>query len=235
GEEISDVELVSRYKFYLAIENSNCEDYVTEKLDRAYAAGVIPIVDGPADYSRFDATGNALIKIDDFSSPRSLGKYIQKLDQDDALYMERLRYKVPKDPLHTPSTKDLSRAFLRSWTHSGNLSEWGPDPRGAECGLCELTHDLKEGIVTLDGTKHNGIDRTCVLKKHYRPLWVMGYHWKLTLAILQLVGLVLFLLSRKTVRHWLLMAVSVVVPKTWIHRYKRVGSNPLPLTSYDGE
>jgi len=41
-----NIELFSKYKFVIAIENSNCEDYVTEKLVHAVASGSIPIVAG---------------------------------------------------------------------------------------------------------------------------------------------------------------------------------------------
>lgn len=41
-----NIELFSNYKFAIAIENSNCEDYVTEKLVHAIASGSIPIVAG---------------------------------------------------------------------------------------------------------------------------------------------------------------------------------------------
>lgn len=39
-------ELMKAYTFYLAFENSNCKDYVTEKLVNAVEAGVVPVVDG---------------------------------------------------------------------------------------------------------------------------------------------------------------------------------------------
>jgi hypothetical protein len=39
--------LLNQYKFYLAMENSNCKDYVTEKLFRTLAMGLVPIIDGP--------------------------------------------------------------------------------------------------------------------------------------------------------------------------------------------
>lgn len=38
--------LWSKYKFYLAFENSNCRDYVTEKFFKVLDKGVIPIVRG---------------------------------------------------------------------------------------------------------------------------------------------------------------------------------------------
>lgn len=41
-----NIELFTKYKFVVAIENSNCEDYVTEKLVHAVASGAIPIVAG---------------------------------------------------------------------------------------------------------------------------------------------------------------------------------------------
>ncbi|KAG0210189.1 Alpha3-fucosyltransferase [Mortierella sp. NVP41] len=234
GVEMSATEIVAQYKFYLALENSNCDDYVTEKLERAYATGVIPIVDGPLDYSRFDATGSALIKFNDFSSPKTLGRYIRQLDQDDEQYLQRLRYKVPKDPKHTPSTKDLARPFLRTWDHSGDLSVWGPDSRGAECGLCELTHDLVEGVVKLDGTKKIGIDKTCVFKKHYHVVWVLEYYWRITLSVALLIALVLYILSRRPVRHFLLGALYAIVPTGWIpRRYSRLAqSESLPMKSH---
>ncbi|KAF9327060.1 hypothetical protein BG006_009598 [Podila minutissima] len=61
GNDFTAEEIATQYKFYLAFENNNCDDYVTEKLLRAYEVGAIPIVDGPSDYSRFDATGNAVL------------------------------------------------------------------------------------------------------------------------------------------------------------------------------
>ena len=38
-------ELGRKYKFYLALENSDCDDYITEKVFRnAFESGMIPIV-----------------------------------------------------------------------------------------------------------------------------------------------------------------------------------------------
>lgn len=235
GEEFSAHEVAAQYKFYLALENNNCDDYVTEKLERAYEVGAIPIADGPRDYSRFDATGSAVLTLDAFdNSPKKLGRYIQQLDQDDELYLSRLRYKVPKDPQYTPTTKDLSNVFLRTWAINDSLSVWGPNNRGAECGVCELAHDLTEGVVKLDLSKKIGVDRSCIVGKHKHVTWILEYHWWITLPALILIALLCVLVRRST-RGYLLGVLCSVVPSGWIPRqYNRVAqsaeySKPLEL------
>lgn len=225
GEEFSAHEVAAQYKFYLAIENNNCDDYVTEKLERAYEVGAIPIADGPRDYSRYDATGSAVVTLDAFdNSPKKLGQYIQQLDQDDELYLSRLRYKVPKDPQYTPTTKDLSNAFLRTWAMNDSLSVWGPDDRGAECGVCELAHDLTEGVVKLDLSKKIGVDRSCIMDKHKHVTWILEFHWWIVLPALLGVTLALFMLTRKPVQRYLLGVLYPIVPSGWIPgQYSRVG------------
>lgn len=227
GDEFSPDEIAAQYKFYLAIENINCDDYVTEKLLRAYEVGAIPIVDGPLDYSRFDATGNALVQSDHFdNSPKKLGRYIQQLDQDDTLYLDKLRYKVPKDPHYTPTTKDLSRVFLRTWANNGSQSVWGPDMHGAECSVCELAHDLNEGLVKLDMSKKIGVDRTCVMNKHKHITWILEYNWFITLPVLLLVALVIYALTRKTIQRLVRGTLGAIFPSGWIpHKYSHLNQS----------
>ena len=40
------------HKFYIAFENSNCQDYITEKLWKALSMPVVPIVMGGGNYLR---------------------------------------------------------------------------------------------------------------------------------------------------------------------------------------
>lgn len=40
------IELVSKYKFAIAMENGVCNDYITEKLWRPLAVGTVPITYG---------------------------------------------------------------------------------------------------------------------------------------------------------------------------------------------
>ncbi|GJJ74907.1 hypothetical protein EMPS_07265 [Entomortierella parvispora] len=103
AKEMSDEELVSHYKFYLALENTNCEDYITEKLWRPLAVGSVPIVDGPKDYSRLQPAAKSLIVYDDFGSPQALAAFLRRLDQDDGAYEEYLSYRAKKNAANTDS------------------------------------------------------------------------------------------------------------------------------------
>lgn len=98
GQPLPDAELVhtvARYKFYLAFENSQHLDYITEKLWRnAFLAGAVPVVLGPnrTNYERF-VPSNAFIHVDDFPSASSLAAYLQFLDRNPAVYRGYFRWR----------------------------------------------------------------------------------------------------------------------------------------------
>jgi alpha-1,3-fucosyltransferase len=80
------------YKFYLALENSWCKDYVTEKLYRPLMYDAVPIVMGGANYSKF-APQYSYINVRDFGSPKDLAEYILLLDKNDYLYSRYFEWK----------------------------------------------------------------------------------------------------------------------------------------------
>lgn len=93
--------LGKNYKFYLAFENSNCDQYITEKLFKNALSYnnlnhlIVPIVMGAPrqDYEQA-APPASFIHVQDFASPRELADYLHSLDKDDALYYSYFHWKT---------------------------------------------------------------------------------------------------------------------------------------------
>ncbi|XP_017019592.1 glycoprotein 3-alpha-L-fucosyltransferase A [Drosophila kikkawai] len=91
------------YKFYLAFENSNCKDYITEKFFvNALNRRVLPIVMGarPEDYE-VSAPRRSYIHVDEFASPKELAEYLRILDRDDELYNSYFKWKGTGEFINT--------------------------------------------------------------------------------------------------------------------------------------
>ncbi len=79
---------IRRYKFYLAFENSICEDYITEKYwENALMNNVVPIVMG-SNYDATVAVPGSYIDAANFKSVKSLASYIMFLDKNDNEYLK---------------------------------------------------------------------------------------------------------------------------------------------------
>ncbi|KAG0030027.1 hypothetical protein BGZ81_003129 [Podila clonocystis] len=173
GGDMDERDLVGMYKFYLSIENTNCNDYVSEKIERPYASGTVPIVDGPKDYSRYMATNHSVIRMDDFATPEQLAGWIQGLDQDDARYLTYLDYKTK--PADTPLESFLSPKLLEAYDVAPGV--WGPDERGSRCGVCKLAHDMATGSYVFNPDKLIDVDRTCAFGKWAFNTWAIEFYW----------------------------------------------------------
>ena len=80
------------YKFYLAFENTFCEDYITEKFFTWYSKDIIVVVFGGANYSLFAPAGT-YINAADFPSPEALADFLNKLGSDRERYIGYLKRK----------------------------------------------------------------------------------------------------------------------------------------------
>ena len=99
GDRMTDnVEAYMKYKFVIAIENSNCIDYVTEKLVKAVESGSIPIVagrNGRPDYRRF-MPDHSYINIFDYPSIKALADDLKRIANNKTLYESYLWFKKHK-------------------------------------------------------------------------------------------------------------------------------------------
>ena len=73
--------IANTYKFYLALENSNCEDYISEKFYFALKHGIIPIVMGGLFKSDFKyvAPPHSYIHVEDYDSVDDLMRYLGRV------------------------------------------------------------------------------------------------------------------------------------------------------------
>ncbi|XP_038050169.1 alpha-(1,3)-fucosyltransferase 7-like [Patiria miniata] len=88
------VDLVRQYKFYLSLENAECEDYITEKLwNKPLMQGVVPIVYGPRRkvYEEL-LPPKSFIYIGDYKSIKELADYLKLLDSKPEMYIEYLKW-----------------------------------------------------------------------------------------------------------------------------------------------
>ncbi|GMR61436.1 hypothetical protein PMAYCL1PPCAC_31631 [Pristionchus mayeri] len=87
--------LTNDFKFYLAFENSNCGDYVTEKFfENALRNDIVPIVMGAPkqDYLKIAPT-NSFIHVDDYEDAEHLAQYLKYLSSNASAYNEYFAWK----------------------------------------------------------------------------------------------------------------------------------------------
>ncbi|KAK3101836.1 hypothetical protein FSP39_006720 [Pinctada imbricata] len=80
-------EKISSYKFSIQFENSYCKDYVSEKYYDALLMRQIPIVNWKKGQMVHQVIPHSYINMDDFPSIKDAAEYIQRVNNDDALYL----------------------------------------------------------------------------------------------------------------------------------------------------
>eukprot|EP01123_Difflugia_compressa_P009596 TRINITY_DN3231_c0_g1_i1.p1 TRINITY_DN3231_c0_g1~~TRINITY_DN3231_c0_g1_i1.p1 ORF type:complete len:234 (-),score=25.59 TRINITY_DN3231_c0_g1_i1:42-680(-) len=89
--------ITKNYKFYIAVENSEDESYVTEKLYRCFLEGIVPVYSGASNIEKFLPTYGTDMKsavlIKDFANVTELGLYLRMLHENDEEYSKYLQWK----------------------------------------------------------------------------------------------------------------------------------------------
>ncbi len=129
--------LYASYKFYLAFENSKCNDYITEKYWKIYKptylfnVDIVPVVRGAQQfqYEQIAYVKNSFINADKFESAKLLGEYLSYLAMNQSAYFEHLKWKVR-----------LVRNITLATKRSGRFQFIEPN-RSPFCAVCEKLHD----------------------------------------------------------------------------------------------
>ncbi|KAI9469763.1 MAG: hypothetical protein EXX96DRAFT_491622 [Benjaminiella poitrasii] len=128
-ENKSRMDLLGEYKFYLAVENSNCESYATEKLYDTFMMSAVPIVDGPPSYDGYIPSERSVIYMDAYPDPKDLADYIRYLDNNDTAYLEYFSYR--QHALDVAPKDRLEPSFISNWSDPSFHNE-----RSSYCSVC---------------------------------------------------------------------------------------------------
>ena len=93
---------LSKYKFYLAFENSLCGEYMTEKLWRSFDLGLVPVVYGALEAYKSVLPPNSYIDVADFATPKLLADYLLMLDTNTSLFRSYFLWKYKYNCGHIP-------------------------------------------------------------------------------------------------------------------------------------
>ncbi|XP_075493437.1 glycoprotein 3-alpha-L-fucosyltransferase A-like isoform X3 [Primulina tabacum] len=91
--KVDKVETLRRYKFSLAFENSNEEDYVTEKFFQSLVAGSVPVVIGAPNIQDFAPSPASLLHIKEVKDIDLIAQTMKHLAENPTAYNESLRWK----------------------------------------------------------------------------------------------------------------------------------------------
>ncbi|XP_060176033.1 putative fucosyltransferase-like protein [Lycium barbarum] len=90
---VDKVEALKRFKFSFAFENSNEEDYVTEKFFQSLVAGSVPVVIGAPNIQDFAPSPNSLLHIKELKDAKTVANTMKYLAANPSAYNESLRWK----------------------------------------------------------------------------------------------------------------------------------------------
>ena len=106
------------YRFYLALENSACRDYVTEKFWRRLDDGLVPVVAGGGVGYAAMAPPGSYVDAADFGSARELAQFLEGV------------------------TREEYEGF-HAWRYEYEVSRGAEQKAWSMCELCRMLHEDK--------------------------------------------------------------------------------------------
>ncbi|RUS27500.1 hypothetical protein BC938DRAFT_483152 [Jimgerdemannia flammicorona] len=108
GRHVFKKEKLKEYLFTFAFENSDADDYVTEKIYQAFEAGTVPVYMGTDTIDKFIPSDHSTIKVSDYKSPKELADYLIYLSEHKDEYEAYLAWKSEPMPAHLREISDNS-------------------------------------------------------------------------------------------------------------------------------
>ena len=120
-------EIAKKYMFYIAFENSDCDDYISEKFWNSLHIGIIPIVRGQrGKYKKF-APPNSYIHADAFVAPELLANHLKEISKNSTLFHKYHEWR---------------RHYDANYKFFTTNSRW-------MCDLCDKVHNSKPQTVNI--------------------------------------------------------------------------------------
>ena len=141
---------LSEFKFYLAFENSFCEDYVTEKYwKNALEHNSVPIVFGK-NYDAKVAIPGSYINVDMFKTVRELAHFVRFLDKNDQHYAKYFNWRrnfeiVPVNDLVCSVCQKLNRLPMQRKIYKDLGEFWNKNMHCID-GEDMMKYDVKTNI-----------------------------------------------------------------------------------------
>ncbi|KAL7246876.1 hypothetical protein ACSBR2_001897 [Camellia fascicularis] len=193
-EAVEKVKTLKHYKFSLAFENSNEEDYVTEKYFQSLVAGSVPVVVGAPNIQDFAPSPSSFLHIRELEDADSVAKTMKYLAENPDAYNQSVRWKFEGPSNSFKALIDLAAVhsscrlciYLATMIHE--KEEQSPDFRKRPCkctrGLETVYHVyvrergrfmmesifLRSANLTLE-TLHSAILLKFKSLKHHVPIW----------------------------------------------------------------
>lgn len=93
GRAVDKVDTLKRYKFSLAFENSNEEDYVTEKFFQSLVAGAVPVFVGAPNIMDFAPSPSSVLHIKSLNDVPAVAKTMKHLADNPIAYNQSVSWK----------------------------------------------------------------------------------------------------------------------------------------------
>ncbi|KAH7352530.1 hypothetical protein KP509_19G050000 [Ceratopteris richardii] len=142
---VNKLETLRDYKFSLAFENSNEDDYVTEKFWQSLVAGSIPVVIGAPNIHDFAPSSNAFLHIKSAADIEKVAKQMKHLATHEDSYNASLSWKFegPSDAFKALVDMAVVHSSCRLCIHLGTKLRLEEDKQHKR--PCKCKHD---GVTT---------------------------------------------------------------------------------------